>query len=120
MDRNDLKQLLERLREKTRRDYHLVWAGPLGEKVILCESLENPREANGKEIAGPLLIHDACRYIEGYLAGFNLGFTAEWKCDECGAICRWSHIDAEDGGTPTCTECQTDMALHRFGNNAGN
>ncbi len=116
MDRHDLKQLVDRLREKTRRDFYLDWAGPLGDPIVmLLEYLENPREPNGKEITGPLSITDACRYIEGFLAGFDLGFTATWKCEDCGAIAEWSHVDAEDGGTPTCTECSTDMVLYRFG-----
>jgi len=84
-------------------------------EVVLLESIENPREPKPKAITEPLSVNDACRYIEGMLAGFDMGFTAQWKCDECGAIADWSHINVEDGGTPTCTECDTDMELHRFG-----
>ena len=110
MDRKDLKQLMDRLMEITRRDYLLEWHGPLNEKVVLCESLEDPKEES-KEITCPLLIHDAYRYIEGYIAGFDLGFTATWKCEDCEATAEWSHVDAEDGGTPTCINCGTDMVL---------
>lgn len=121
MNRYYLRNLLERLKEKTRRVFYVDsdrggFGNDPSELFILCESLENS-ESPHKEITGPLLISEVCRYIEGFLAGFDLGFSAEWKCEECGDIAEWSHIDAEDGGTPTCTQCSSspDMVLHRFG-----